>query len=129
MEFRNPVSDAICIGLIEVPPIQDYPCDDIVIKYCQSYGNGQNRQFVSVVNAYNVQILNNKSFDMSRSDQPGHIDIEPFRQDQAAWNIVVQGNYIEGGNARGIQAYNEIARTRTWGTSPSKTMLSVATGT
>ncbi len=112
--FRNPVSDAICIGLIE-GSIQDFPCDDIIIENCDCYGNSQNRQFVSVVNAYNVIIRHNHSVDMARADQPGHIDIEPFRPDQVAWNIRVEDNLCEGGAARGIQAYNEIANSPQFG--------------
>lgn len=112
VEFRNPPSDAVCVGIQED---ETHPSESVTIKNCVGHGCGQNRQFVSVINAYNVKIINNKSYNMARPDQPGHIDIEPDMPDQSAWNILIEGNYIEGGNARGIQLYNEIARTPTFG--------------
>jgi hypothetical protein len=99
-EFRNPISDGILV----------YDgAANIVIRNCRFFGSSQNRNGVSVVDGWNVSILNNHFVGMTRPGMPGAIDLEPDAPHEACWNIRVEGNVIEGGAGRGIQVYNEIA--------------------
>lgn len=101
-----PISDMIYV---------DGGTDGLLIQNCKAKGNGTNRQFVSIIHAWNFQILDCYSEWMSRADQPGHIDLEPDEPWQAVWNGVVERNTLVGGNARGIQCYNEIAKASQFG--------------
>jgi hypothetical protein len=101
-----PISDAIYV---------DGGTDGLLIQHCKAKGNGTNRQFISIIHCWNFQILDNYSENMSRPDQPGHIDLEPDEPWQAVWNGHVERNTMIGGNARGIQCYNEIAKTGQFG--------------
>ncbi len=105
-EFRNPIADAIFVT---------DGASYVTIRNCRFYGNGTNRQAISIIHAWNAWILNNHSVGMARPDQPGHIDLEPDTPEQAVWNVHIEGNVLEGGNARGIQCYNEIANARQFG--------------
>ncbi len=105
-EFRNPIGDAVYI---------DGQANGVIVRDCRFYGNGTNRNGVSVTSAWNVQILRNTFSGMSRPDMPGAIDLEPDSADQPVWNVAIEGNAIDGGNARGIQIYNGIAHSTQFG--------------
>ena len=62
----------------------------------------KNRNGISVVNAWNVSILDNHLTGMTRPGMPGAIDLEPDSPDQACWNIRIERNIIEGGGGRGM---------------------------
>jgi hypothetical protein len=99
-EFRNPIGDGIYL---------DQGAAYVTIRNNRFFGSSQNRNGISVVNAWNVWILNNHFVGMTRPGMPGAIDLEPDTADQACWDIHVERNIIEGGAGRGIQVYNEIA--------------------
>lgn len=99
-QFTDPVGDAVYI---------DDFSDTVDITDCSFFGSGQNRCGVGLICGSNVRILRNGFVGMSRPDMPGAIDLEPDTADQQIWNVVIDSNYIEGGNGRAVQLYNGIA--------------------
>jgi hypothetical protein len=75
---------------------------NVTIQDCVFDGvNFDNRNGISIITGDGVNILNNTFRNVSRSDMPGPIDVEPNRVDEVVRNINIIGNRIESYNGTG----------------------------
>jgi hypothetical protein len=75
---------------------------NVTIQDCVFDGvNFDNRNGISIITGDGVNILNNTFRNVSRSDMPGPIDVEPNTVDEVVRNINIIGNRIESYNGTG----------------------------
>jgi hypothetical protein len=72
---------------------------DVIVSDSEFRGvNSENRNGISIIDCDRCILEHNSFSDISRSNMPGPIDIEPNRLDEIVRNIIIRNNIIKGTN-------------------------------